>query len=60
LCRKREVKIAIHHHKYQRTAIHSILISEEEIVTVVSKLQGKVSAGVDEILDFLVKECKNV
>jgi hypothetical protein len=32
-------------------------ISEEEIVTVVSKLKGKASAGYDEIPDFLVEAC---
>jgi hypothetical protein len=33
------------------------LISEEEIVTTVSKLRGKASAGSDEIPNFPVKEC---
>jgi hypothetical protein len=32
-------------------------ISEEEIVSVVTKLKGKASAGADEIPDFLVKVC---
>jgi hypothetical protein len=32
-------------------------ISEEEIVSVVTKLEGKASAGADEIPDFLVKVC---
>jgi uncharacterized protein YlzI (FlbEa/FlbD family) len=32
-------------------------ISEEEIVTEVSKLKGKTTAGCDEIPDFLVKAC---
>jgi hypothetical protein len=32
-------------------------ITEGEIVTVVSRLKGKASAGADEIPDFIVKEC---
>jgi hypothetical protein len=36
---------------------YSFLISEEEIVTAVSKLKGKASARFDEIPYFLVKEC---
>jgi hypothetical protein len=32
-------------------------ISEDEIVTEVSKLKGKATAGCDGILDFLVKAC---
>jgi hypothetical protein len=32
-------------------------ISEGEIVTVVSKLKAKASAGADEIPDFIEKEC---
>jgi hypothetical protein len=34
-----------------------LLVSEEEIVTVVSKLKDKAFAGFDEIPDFRVKEC---
>jgi hypothetical protein len=32
-------------------------VSEEEVVDVVSKLEGKTSAAFDEISEFLIKEC---
>jgi hypothetical protein len=37
--------------------MYFFLISEGEIVSVVSKLKGKASAGADEIPDFIVKGC---
>jgi hypothetical protein len=43
--------------KYNHNSMFLFPFHEEEIVTVVSKLRGKKSAGFDEIPEFLVKEC---
>jgi hypothetical protein len=37
--------------------MYLFLITEGEIVTVVSRIKGKASAGADENPDFIVKEC---
>jgi hypothetical protein len=43
--------------KYNHSVLFLFPVHEEEIVTVVSKLRGKKSAGIHEIPEFLVKEC---
>jgi hypothetical protein len=43
--------------KYNHSSMFLFPVNEEEIVTVVSKLRGKKSAGFDEIPEFLVKTC---
>jgi hypothetical protein len=43
--------------KNNHSSMFLFLVSEEEVVKVVSKLKGKASAEFDEIPEFLVKEC---